>query len=242
MEKYSKQVIDNTILKAMKMGRTMDDMVDTFLMMKMMNDWEGGSHIALKGPSIREISNQLEGCKELDCKDYGVEFINGVARHYPRLFVNLSPSCSLFVENTNGLVQTFVNAKFGAIMNLYKCTATDLVKWIVRQKQNYESYMTEWNDVVVRLSKKIKGHHIATLAIKAIFTDAMREYDDLKYEFLEQKRRVRIKVNLPKSKVGVYLDAWWGSYKERLPMQIEELKLLIEVHSRTSINNFFISR
>jgi hypothetical protein len=66
-------------------------------------------------------------------------------------------------------------------------------------------------------------------------------FDIHTYVFIEQKRRLRIRVKLPDSKLGVIIDAWWGSYKQRLPEQIEDLKQLIEVHKTTRLKDFFVS-
>ena len=99
--------------------------------------------------------------------------------------------------------------------------------------------MEGWNEVLNKACKKAKGNHMALLAIRAIFTDAMKDYHDIKYEIIEQKRRARIRVALPKGRLGVFLDAWWGSYKEKLPPQIESPKILIEAHRKSILTNFW---
>ena len=66
----------------------------------------------------------------------------------------------------------------------------------------------------------------------------MKDYSDIEYDIIEQKRRARIRVALPKGRLGVFLDAWWGSYKEKLPPQIESLKILIEAHRKSILTNF----
>ena len=102
--------------------------------------------------------------------------------------------------------------------------------------------MAEWESVLSRASKKCKGNRMAVLAIKAIFTEAMKDYPALKYDFVEQKRRMRIMVKLPNSRLGVAIDAWWGSYKKTLPSQIENLKTLIEVHNKIGNMDFYIPK
>ena len=57
------------------------------------------------------------------------------------------------------------------------------------------------------------------------------------HEFIEQKRRVRIKVYLPNSRLGVYIYAWLGSYQKTLSEQINYLKILIDAHRRNTSNN-----
>ena len=81
---------------------------------------------------------------------------------------------------------------------------------------------------------------MAYLGIRAKFTEAMKDYPEVKYVFLEQKRRARIKVMIPDTHLGVYIDAWWGSYKERLPKQIESLKLILAAHSKSKLTDFFV--
>jgi hypothetical protein len=76
--------------------------------------------------------------------------------------------------------------------------------------------------------------------LEIAFTEAMKDYPQVKYELVEQKRRARIKVMIPNTHLGVYLDAWWGSYRESLPRQIESLKLIIEAHSKSTLTNFFV--
>ena len=68
----------------------------------------------------------------------------------------------------------------------------------------------------------------------------MKEYPRVKYEIIEQKRRARIKVMIPNTHLGVNIDAWWGSYKESLPKQIESLKLLLKAHKKSNLTNFFV--
>lgn len=104
-----------------------------------------------------------------------------------------------------------------------------------------ETYLEEWEDVLCTVSKRAKCYRMAELGIKAIFNDAMKEYPHITYDFLNQQRRVRIRVKLPNSRLGVFIYAWFGSYKQRLPQQIQDLKVLIDAHSQTNLKDFFIS-
>ena len=175
-------------------------------------------------------------------KDYNVKMFGIVNISVTRLSVKISPTCTLNIENVRGALQAKLNEKNRTTMSLQTTKAKDVAMWIIRQKENYENYLDEWNSVMKAVSKKAKGNRMSMLAIKAIFTEAMKEYPNLYYDLEEQKRRVRIRVKLPDSKLGVIIDAWWGSYKKRLPEQIEDLKVLIEVHSKTHIKDFFVSR
>jgi hypothetical protein len=90
--------------------------------------------------------------------------------------------------------------------------------------------------------KKLKIDHMAFLGIRAIFTEAMKDYPRIKFAVVEQKRRAKIMVQIPDTNLGVYIYAWWGSYKKQLPPQIESLKQLLDAHRKTCLKNFFISR
>ena len=100
--------------------------------------------------------------------------------------------------------------------------------------------MESWGTVLDKACEKVKSKRMACLAIRAIFNEAMKDYPHVKYEFIEQKRRARIKVMIPNTHLGVYLDAWWGSYRESLPKQIKSLQLIIEAHSKSTLTNFFV--
>ena len=125
-------------------------------------------------------------------------------------------------------------------MYLRNYRAQDIALWMIRQKQNLEKYMEGWDAVLEKACKRAKSNRIAFLGIRAIFTEAMKEYPRVKYEIIEQKRRARIKVMIPNTHLGVNIDAWWGSYKESLPKQIESLKLLLKAHKKSNLTNFFV--
>jgi hypothetical protein len=125
-------------------------------------------------------------------------------------------------------------------MYLKSYHAKDIALWMIRQKRNLEQYMEGWDAVLNKAYQKAKSNRMAYLGIRALFTEAMKDYPRLKYVIIEQKRRARIKVMIPNTHLGVYLDAWWGSYKESLPKQIESLKRLLNAHKKSNLTNFFI--
>ena len=237
--KYSKQVISNSILKYISEGINNGDILDSFLMMKMSNDLDEEKSLGKRAPSVSELTNHLRKHEVMEAKDYET---SGIA-HFgnPRLMVKLSPSCTLYIENIRGILQVKVNDKNIAMLSIRMNKPEDVIQWIIRQKQNFENYTDEWNAIIKTTSKKAKGNRMSMLAIKAIFSESMKEYPNLEYAFIEQKRRLRIRIKLPDSKLGVIIDAWWGSYKQRLPEQIEDLKQLIEVHKTTCLKDFFVS-
>lgn len=240
MRSYDLRTIKNCVTHAMSEGWSTNDALDLFLSMKMENDLVVENIHRSDSLSPSNIRMNLLGNGVIDDKDIKIEYCTNRFRT-PRLIVALSQTCKLYGELVRGSLQITVNDKNMTAMTIRYMEAGDVALWMVRQKRYLDDYMEEWEKVLKESAKKTKSNRMAMLAIKAIFTQAMRQYPDLEYFFVEQKRRVRIRVKLPNSKLGVIIDGWWGSYKERLPQQIEELKALIEAHSKTSIKDFYIS-
>ena len=120
--------------------------------------------------------------------------------------------------------------------------AEDVALWLISQEQHLDQYMAGWDAVLSQACKKAKSNRMAFLGIRAMITEAMQDYPRVKYQIIEQKRRARIKVMIPNTHLGVYLDAWWGSYRDSLPRQIESLKQILDAHSRSILTNFFVYR
>ena len=239
MKIYSKHAIHNAVLKFVSEGRNTYEVLDLFLMMKMSNDLGENRAPTGKSATISAVNVNLIGNKTIEQKDHGIILCPNSALPAKRLFVRIAPSCTLFFENNRGFLSVKVNDRNITTISVRGYLTEDIAMWIIRQKQKYNSYMDEWNNVIKTASQKAKSNHMSMLAIKAIFTDSMKEYPDLCYDFIEQKRRLRIKVRLPNSKLGVFIDAWWGSYKQRLPQQINDLKKLIETHRKIMLTDFF---
>lgn len=243
MTEYSKRSINNQILNALAEGKNQNDVRDMFIMTQMTNDMTEEKSAYLLPPSVSEINVHLLGNNVIDQADFSIQKINGnVFTSAYRLIVKISPICTLYIEKSRQSIKVKINDKNMATTSLRNYRVEDIAKWIIRQKENFDTYLNKWETVIKTISKKVKTNNIALIAIKATFSDAMKDYPNIKYMFIEQKRRVRIKVHLPNNKLGLYIDAWWGSYKQRLPEQIEELKLLIEAHSKTQLKDFFVIR
>lgn len=240
--KYSNIQINNNIRKVLHEGKSNDDALDLFLMMNMMNDLGPERSFVMKGPSPSDVYKNLVSNNVIDKEDLQLKMARGRKLLTKRLVVKLSPNCTLYAETNHSSLQVTINEKNMTTMYLKSYHAEDIAMWMIRQKQNIDRYMEGWNEVLNKAYKKAKSNHMALLAIKAIFTDAMKDYPDIKYEIIEQKRRARIRVTLPKGRLGVYLDAWWGSYREKLPPQIDSLKILIEAHRKSILTNFCIPR
>ena len=237
---YTKVQINNNIHKLLEEGKSNDDALDFFLMMNMMNDLGPERPFVTKGPLPAEVRIQLLEYNEINKDDIKLEQTNSAKSTTQRLVVKLSPTCTLYAEKVRDALQVTINGKNLTVMYLKSYSAADVALWMIRQKKKLKEYMEEW-DVVLELAyKKAKIDHMAFLGIRALFTEAMKDYPRLKYAVLEQKRRAKIMVNIPNTNLGVYIYAWWGSYKKQLPQQIESLKLLLDTHRKSCLTNFFI--
>ena len=237
---YTKVQINNNIRNVLEQGKSNEDALDLFLMMNMENDLGPENLFIMTGPSPSEVHMNLLGNDDIDKDDVKLETIKGTKVDIQRLVVKLSPICTLYAETSHSSLQVTINEKNMTSMYLKSYKALDVALWMIRQKRNLEKYLESWNAVLDNACKKTKSNRMAYLGIRAIFTEAMKDYPHVKYVFVEQKRRARIKVKIPDTHLGVYIDAWWGSYKERLPKQIESLKLILAAHSKSKLTDFFV--
>lgn len=206
----------------------------------MVNDLPNECPFITKGPPPSEVHMNLIGNDVIGKDDFQLEMAKGDKFLTGKLIVKLSPICTLHAETNHSTLQVTINEKNMTCIYLKSYRAEDVALWMIRQKQNLDKYMEGWGAELDEACKKAKNNRMAYLAIRAIFTEAMKDYPQVKYKFVEQKRRARIKVMIPDTHLGVYIDAWWGSYRESLPRQIESLKLIIETHSRSTLTNFFV--
>ena len=238
--RYTKVLINNNIRRALEDGLSNDKSLDIFLMMSMMNDLPKERPFIMNGPSPNEVHVHLIGNDDIEEDDIQLKMVKSNKYFTQKLMVKLSPVCTLYAERYHSTLKVTINENEMTGMYLKPYLAEDIALWMIRQKQNLDKYIDHWDAVFENACKKAKSRRMAYVSIRAIFTEAMKDYPKVKYEFVEQKRRVRIKVMLPNTHLGVYLDAWWGSYRESLPKQIESLKLIIEAHSKSTLANYFV--
>ena len=228
-KRYSKQQIRNIIYRAITEEKGNDEIRDQFLTMKMSNDLEDDVPLTPQVGGMFDIKRCLVEKGIIEEEDFITRLRN--FRFY-KLEVRLSPSCILYGRQEWGKLEFKVNNNDIRNANNAIYTrghiAEDVAMWIVRQKENLDRYMEEWENVYKTVNKEIKSINMSKLAIKAIVTDYMKDYPNIKYEFIEQKRKMRIKVNV-NSKI-VYIDGWWKSYKRQLPAQLDNLMKLIEAN------------
>ena len=239
---YTKVQINNNIRNLLEEGYSNDDALDFFLRMSMTNDLSCERPFITKGPSPSDVYDNLIGNDVISKDDFKLEMTKGTKVPTQRLVVRLSPTCTLYAEMVHVSLQVTINEKMMTFMYLKSYRADDIAFWMIRQKENLAKYMENWDTVLAIAKKKAKSNHMAFLGIRAIFAEAMKDYPQVKYQIIEQKRRAKIRVKIPNVRLGVNIDAWWGSYKERLPKQIESLKLLLDTHRKSCLTNFFIYR
>lgn len=239
---YTKVQINNNIRNLLEEGYSNDDALDFFLKMSMTNDLSCERPFITKGPSPSDVYDNLIGNDVISKDDFKLETTKGTKVPTQRLVVRLSPTCTLYAEMVHVSLQVTINEKMMTFMYLKSYRADDIAFWMIRQKENLAKYMESWDTVLAIAKKKAKSNHMAFLGIRAIFAEAMKDYPQVKYQIIEQKRRAKIRVKIPNVRLGVNIDAWWGSYKERLPKQIESLKLLLDAHRKSCLTNFFIYR
>ena len=238
--KYSKVQIENTVRRALEEGNSKADVLDHFLSMIMENDLPNECPSITKGPSPSDVHMNLIGNDVIGKDDFQLKVIMDKHHYSQKLVVKLLPTCTLYAETNRSCLQVTINEKNMTCMFITSYRAEVVALWMIRQKQKLEKYMESWEAVLDKACKKTKSYRMACLAVRAIFTEAMKDYPQLKYEFVEQKRRARIKVMIPNTHLGVFIDAWWGSYRENLPKKIESLKLIIEAHSKSTLTDFFV--
>lgn len=237
---YTKAQINNNIRKVLENGRSNDDALDLYLKMNMENDLGPECPFIRMGPSPSDIHMNLIGNHVIDKDDFKLEQTKGSKIPTQRLVVRLSPVCTLYAEKSYASLQVTVNENKMASIYLKSYRAEDVALWMIRQKHHLENYMEGWDAVLSQACKKAKSNRLAFLGIRAIVTEAMKAYPRIKYEIIEQKQRAKIMVKIPNTHLGVTLYAWWSSYREQLPKQIESLEQIIDVHSKSTLANFFI--
>ena len=237
---YTKVQINNNIRRALENGMSNDDALDLYLKMNMENDLGPERPFIKKGPSPSDIHMNLIGNHVIDKDDFKLEVTKKTKIPVQRLVVKLSPTCTLYAETYHYSMHVTINEKILTSIYLKSYRAEDVALWLIRQKQHLEQYMEGWDAVLSQACKKVKSNRMAFLGIRASVIEAMKEYPRIKYEIVEQKQRAKIMVKIPHTHLGVTLYAWWGSYREELPKQIESLKQIIDVHSKSTITNYFI--
>lgn len=140
------------------------------------------------------------------------------------LNVVFSPQFHIVMISTNKGLDIYFCGRMNRIK--FRSPST-IAEWIVRQLENYESYIGEYEDIADSVEKQAKTNRMTQLAIKATFSNAMKQYPNVRYEFFEQVKRMRIGITLPNGqKTMIY--SYYATFRQRLHEQINELKKYID--------------
>ena len=194
---YTKVQINSNIRRALEDGRSNDDALDLYLKMNMENDLGPERPFIKKGPSPSDIHMNLIGNHVIDKDDFKLEVTKKTKIPVQRLVVKLSPTCTLYAETYHYSMHVTINEKILTSIYLKSYRADDIAFWMIRQKENLAKYMENWDTVLAIAKKKAKSNHMAFLGIRAIFAEAMKDYPQVKYQIIEQKRRAKIRVKIP---------------------------------------------
>lgn len=156
--------------------------------------------------------------------------------------VILAPGHKLDIESRYETNIITYNDNLRSRMYLSHNKPEQIALWIIALKDNIGECLEAWDYVSKEALKVVKSNNINTVTIKALFAEAMKDYPELEYEVVEQKRRLRFRVRIPDTRLCVMIDAWWKSYNKTLPQSIADLKTLIETINSSSIKEFHITR
>lgn len=240
MNSITKRQLNHCVFSAISNDLTPDEALNSYLLMIVNKGLGENRNWGKKTPLLQEIYDAISNDPAFARIDIEIKKQDSSKYISPTLSITLASGFVINICNRYGSLQAHINNSTRTALGLGGFGIEQISQWLITLKKNALGYVNEFNDILKEAYKKIKGNRMHILAIKAIFRNAMKEYPDLKYGFVEQKRRVRINVQLPNCRLGVHLDAWFGSYKERLPQQITELKKLVDVHSKTTLTDYYI--
>lgn len=240
MDKFTSK-LKTTFKKKVEQGRDMEMLREQFLMEMMKHDMSTRADDLTEIPRPQDIYGYLIDDERIENKALCFERHKNMLRMRTQesLSVKFTPSCHLILENTADALRVSINNKTSAIQQIRYRSVVDLAEWVVRQKQQFDDYMAEWEDILCDVAKKGKTRRMTTLAVKAIVSEALRDFPHAHFDVLEQSRRVRVIVRLSTCNLGINLYAYYGSYKEKLPPQLEDLKRILEVHRHNCVKTFF---
>lgn len=236
MDKFTK-TLKTKYKKLLDGGRDKDTLRDHFIWEMMDHDRPTRNELNRKVPKTWDIYNYLMEDERIADNDVIVNrsfFTDKILR------VQLSPMYKLKLrEQLLSDLEISLNESMSMLRQVRFKDEKDLAEWIVRQKHNLESYLTEWENVVSDVAKKAKTRRLVVQAVKALATEALRPYANVHFEVFEQSRRVKVMVRFLNSNLGLNIYAYYGSYKKTLPPQLDDLKRIIEVLSHNVHKTFF---
>ena len=219
--------IISQITESLNRGESTEEAFERFIYYCMFLDRNYPAAKAPNSPTPLEVWEKLKDNGVISQEDIFLKRTKVVDVIYDtELIVKIHPSLTVAVESYDGL-KVAVNGVSKVKNWVSNLSAEETAQWMIRMKQNMPGYIAEWDEILNTVSKTLKGQKLAMSVINAIIVDAMNNYQKVKYAIKAQKARARIDFILPNG-VCKTIYAYWKSYPQKLPEQLEELKTLID--------------
>lgn len=238
MDRFT-QTLKTNYKKLLDSGRDKDTLRDRFVWELMTHELPQPKTDKSFVPRPANIYGCLLDDERIDNNSFCFERRKKLLRCIETLTVEIAPMYHVELENTEEALVVSFRANETSTWQVRFVDAAELAEWIIRQKLNLETYLTEWENVVSDAAKKAKTRRLVVQAVKALATETLRPYPNVKYDIFEQSRRVKLMVRFLNSNLGLNIYAYYGSYKKTLPPQLEDLKRIIEVLSHNAHKTFF---
>ena len=218
-----RQVIISQVAESLKRGKNTEEVFVQYVYQCMFLERNPYAAIVPKGSTPYSVWDKLKDNDIISKDDIYLSRMNVIdGVYYIRLTVKIHPLLTLTLENYDELTVT-VNGCSKVKNWVCQLSAEETAQWMIRMKQNMPQYMEEWDKVL----KRIKRQRLAMSVINAIFVNTMKEYPQVRYTVIQQKKRARIDVTLPNG-TSKTIYAYWNSYMKSLPGKLNELKALID--------------
>ena len=143
MSAYTKQVINYQVVRYLSMGFSNNEVLEIFLMMKMHNDMRERTPQFVSAPLPEEVYDNLIGNNVIAKQDIQLEKVDENAMRNQKLLVRLSPEITLDLMKKQGSLYATINENTETSMRIINQNATDVAMWLIRQKENLESYLND---------------------------------------------------------------------------------------------------
>ena len=143
MSAYTKQVINYQVVRYLSMGFSNNEVLEIFLMMKMHNDMRERTPQFVSAPLPEEVYDNLIGNNVIAKQDIQLEKVDENAMRNQKLLVRLSPEITLYLMKKQGSLYATINENTETSMRMINQNATDVAMWLIRQKENLESYLND---------------------------------------------------------------------------------------------------
>ena len=219
--------IISQITESLNRGESTEEAFERFIYYCMFLDRNYPAAKAPTSPTPLEVWEKLKDNGVISQEDIFLKHTKVADVIYDtELIVKIHPSLTVAVESYDGF-KVAVNGVSKVKNWVWNLSAEETAQWMIRMKQNMPGYIAEWDEILNTVSKTLKGQKLAMSVINAIIVNVMNNYQKVKYAIKAQKARARIDFILPNG-VCKTIYAYWKSYPQKLPEQLEELKTLID--------------